>query len=352
MGQIAYPHQMGGHCGSGALRDLTEWAGLGWGVDIPDEGLVFALGGALDFMYVRSATLTPQAYLVGRGGALEDRYLNRIGARFRLQATDDADVGWGWVTGEIDAGRPVMVWADISELPYLRVRLSMSRHDIVITGYDDERQLASVVDNDRQTTQFVPYENLRRARSSTGFPVPTRHSTYLIDWPDSVPDLAAIAGPALGDSAACMRGESVEPPIIIAADADVTGSGLAGVQLFADDVRCWPELFDDDALGAALFGLGAFIEKAGTGGGIFRTLQSRGCATIAKLLGAGAVAEAAVAAADAARVWGAVAATATNTAAPLQDRCRAAADLAAGLPALEHRLADALDAAATSLLPR
>ena len=34
-----YPHRMGGHCGSGALRDLLEWAGLGWDGP-PGEGLV------------------------------------------------------------------------------------------------------------------------------------------------------------------------------------------------------------------------------------------------------------------------------------------------------------------------
>ncbi len=29
---VPYRHDMGGHCGSGgALRDLTEWAGIRWG---------------------------------------------------------------------------------------------------------------------------------------------------------------------------------------------------------------------------------------------------------------------------------------------------------------------------------
>ena len=42
---VPYRHDMGGHCGSGALRDLTEWAGIRWGDDTPDEGIVFALGG-------------------------------------------------------------------------------------------------------------------------------------------------------------------------------------------------------------------------------------------------------------------------------------------------------------------
>ncbi|WP_218876352.1 BtrH N-terminal domain-containing protein [Nocardioides marinisabuli] len=65
-----YPHRIGGHCGSGALRDLLEWAGLGWDGP-PSEGLVFALGGALGLSYVRSVGLFPPLYLVGRGGELE-----------------------------------------------------------------------------------------------------------------------------------------------------------------------------------------------------------------------------------------------------------------------------------------
>lgn len=27
---LDYPHRQAGHCGSGALRDLMEWEGLGW----------------------------------------------------------------------------------------------------------------------------------------------------------------------------------------------------------------------------------------------------------------------------------------------------------------------------------
>lgn len=340
---------MAGHCGSGALRDLTEWAELGWGSGVPSEGLVFALGGALDFSYVRSDRLWPQAYLVGRGGGLEENYLTRIGAGFCVRSTDDPVAGWSWVTDEIDAGRPVMVWADISELPYLRVRLSMSRHDIVITGYDDDRQLAYVVDNDRDTTQTVPYDNLRRARSSTGFPVATRHTTYLIDWPQSVPELAAIAGPALAASAALMRAAAAGPPTINVDDAELAAAGLAGVQIFADDLRCWTTLLDDDALAAALFGLGAFIEKAGTGGGLFRALQAQGCQDIADLLGDEAASAAATAARDAADLWSAVAAKAMDTAAPLRQRSIAVAGLAEMLPEAEHRLIDALDHAAQSL---
>lgn len=225
----------------------------------------------------------------------------------------------------------------------------MSRHDIVIVGYDDARQLAHVVDNDRDTTQTVGYGNLRRARCSTGFPMPTRHTTYLIDWPRHVPELAAIAGPALAASAASMRGVAAGPPLLNFDDADLAGVGLPGVRVFADDVRCWPDYFDDDALNEALFGLGAFIEKAGTGGGLFRRLQAHGGQHIAELLDNDAVATAAAAARGAADLWTAVAEKAVDNTLSVRDRCAAAADLAAGLPEAERCLADALDHAARSL---
>jgi len=288
-------------------------------------------------------------YLVGRGSDLEQDYLSRVGAKFVVRSTDDPDVGWAFVTDEIDKGRPVMVWADIGELPYLRVRLHMSRHDIVITGYDDEQRVAYVVDNDRETTQTVAYDDLRRARSSVGFPTPTRHTTYHVDWPERVPDLGPIAAAALAASAAFMRGGAVGAPLLRSEAAEVESSGLKGVQDFADDVGHWPTLFDDDALTAALFGLGAFIEKAGTGGGLFRTLQADGCQNIADLLDDAATAEAAAAARHASKAWSTLAAAATDAGTSLRSRSLAAAKVAATIPDAETRLVEALETASRSV---
>ncbi|BAE46182.1 putative transposase (plasmid) [Rhodococcus erythropolis PR4] len=68
--------------------------------------------------------------------------------RTRFLTTDDPEEGWSWVRDEIDSGRPSLVWGDIAELPYLKVQMKMSRHDIVVIGYDEEAGVAFVVDND------------------------------------------------------------------------------------------------------------------------------------------------------------------------------------------------------------
>src|SRR3546814_20140637 len=90
-----YPHRIGGHCGSGALRDLLEWAGLGWDGP-PSEGLVFALGGALGLSYVRPVGLFPPLYLVARGGELELDIHLRLGPPTSPRVPYDTPEGGSW----------------------------------------------------------------------------------------------------------------------------------------------------------------------------------------------------------------------------------------------------------------
>jgi hypothetical protein len=345
---LDYPHRTAGHCGSGALRDLLDWAGLGWDGP-PDEGLVFGLGGALAFSYLRVPGLTPPVYLVGRGGDLEVDLLRRLGAHVDLRQTDDPVQGWDWVREELDAGRPVMVWADIAELPYLRVRLRMSRHDVVLIGYDDEAEIAYIVDNDRDAVQEVPYDALRRARASTSFPTPTRHATFVVQWPAALPELSLVAAEAFDASVASM---STGGAALVDAGSlppgSAAGTGLDGVRAFAEDITRWPDRLAPQEHDAALRALPAFIEKAGTGGGLFRSLQAQCCADVAERTADRACAEAADAFRRCASAWSAVGVAAI---AEIDGELRAGlvAGAAAVLPALEAEAVAALRVAAESL---
>ena len=341
-----YPHRMGGHCGSGAMRDLLHWHGLGWNGP-PDEGLVFVLGGALGLSYLRSSELFPPLYLVGRGADFEVDLPARLGGLVQVLTTDDPEAGWSWVRDELDAGRPSLVWGDIAELPYLRVQLQMSRHDIVVIGYDEEKKLAFVVDNDRAEVQEVPFEALARARSSTAFPQPTRHCTYRITWPRSLPAIAEIAADAFSQSAANMRDPSAHS-IAEPTTAAVGAEGMEAVSLFAEDVANWAELPDNE-LEILLFSLGAFIEKAGTGGGLFRRLVADGCAEVARLTGDPATADLANEAAHCAQTWTDAARAAVKREADPRSRVDDVASIVGRLPELESRLVESLEAAATSL---
>lgn len=344
---LDYPHRSAGHCGSGALRDLLEWSRLGWDGP-PSEGLVFGLGGDLAFSYLCLPGLTPPIYLVGRGGDLEVDLLRRVGAQVELAQTDDPEQGWAWVREELDAGRPVMVWADIAELPYLRVRLQMTRHDIVLIGYDDGLQVAYVVDNDREDVQSVPYEALARARASTGFPVPTRHATFRVQWPSALPDLRGAAADAFAASAAGMHNGSAQFEVGAVPAGAVVGSGVSGVAVFAEDVARWPEVLDEASLEAAVRALPVFIDKAGTGGSLFRRLQAQCLSDVSALTGDAATRSASGVLAECAAAWAGLAKAAAGPD-NVRQRADGAAAAAARLPQLEARAVEALETAAESL---
>lgn len=344
-----YPHQLGGHCGSGALRDLLHWAGLTWdnlpGDGLPGEGLVFGLGGGLSFMYTRYPGLTPPMYLVGRNADMELDFCRRLNIDTRRQQTDDPTEAWSLVKSEIDAGRPVMVWCDIAELPYLRVRLSNTRHDVVIIGYDDAQGTVFIVDNDREEVQEVPMEAFRRAHGSNGFPGPNRFATYPMRFPEKLPDLLDCARDAAASAARVLAGEDA---LLFDVSTLPTGSlvtsGTEGVKTFADDIITWPYRLNPDELTAAVKSIPVFVEKAGTGGGMFRRLQASFCRDVAYATGDQAFAAAAEASQQSADAWSELGTIARAEPMDIQ----AISEAAHRLPELEQRMQVALETAGDS----
>ncbi|MEU7141097.1 BtrH N-terminal domain-containing protein [Nocardia sp. NPDC046473] len=338
-----YPHRRAGHCGSGALRDLIDWAGSGWDGP-PSEALVFGMGGGLGFQYFQIPGLMPPIYFVGRTADMELDLCARLGIETERKQTDDAELGWSWVADELDAGRPVMVWADILELPYLRVRLSNTRHDIVVIGYDTDADIAYVVDNDRDGFQAVPLPVLAKARNSSGFPDRNRHATYPMRFPDRLPDLLPVARDAAAAAVANLHG--TDQVSAGGSELHLPGGsgifGLAGVERFCGDIARWPVELDPNDLMIALHSIRVFVEKAGTGGGLFRRLQAGFCHEVAELTGDLAFRAAADAYDTCAQTWSRLAALATTE---TPDHGEIAL-CAAKLPAAEHRAVDALAAAA------
>ena len=276
--RLAFPHRRAGHCGSGALRDLLEFHGLDYGRGPLSEGAVFGLAGGLGFFYVEVPDIVPPIYLVGRTADLERDIASHLGIGLDLRRTEDPDEGWRWLRDELDAGRPTMVWADIAELEYLRVRMSNTRHDIVVVDYDEGEQVAFVADNDRDELQRCSLASLAAARGSSGFPGPNRHGTFFYDWPDRLRDPQAAVAVALDKAIENMRQEGDAPGGLQG------GPGLEGIDRFAALYPEWPERFGDQ-LDRALSGLRVFIVKAGTGGAMFRSLHATFLHDAAALVG-------------------------------------------------------------------
>ena len=263
-----FPHRKAGHCGSGAFRDLLEFHGLSWTGEPLSEAMAFGLGGGLGCFFYELPEMDPPLYLVGRSGGLERGVCEHLGIELDLRRTDDGATAWGWLREELDAGRPTMVNADIAELDYLRVKLSNTMHDIVVTGYDEDDGVALIADNDREEIQRCSLDSLARARGSQGFPGPSHHATWVMRFPDALPDPRAAVDAALRSSVANMT-TGAEALAGIG-----PGCGLDHVEALAESYATWPERYPGERLAKALGGLWVFIVKAGTGGAMFRSLQA------------------------------------------------------------------------------
>jgi len=158
------------------------------------------------------------------------------------------------------------------------VKLSNTMHDIVVTGYDEEAGVALIADNDREEIQRCALDSLARARGSQGFPGPSHHATWVMAFPERLPDPRTAVDRALRQAVANMRDEGE-------ALAGVgQGSGLDHIERLAASYGRWPDAFGD-RLPGALRGLWVFIVKAGTGGAMFRSLQAGFLRESADLLG-------------------------------------------------------------------
>lgn len=273
-----FPHRKAGHCGSGAFRDLLEFHGLSWTGEPMSEAMTFGLGGALACFFYEMPEMDPPMYLVGRSGALERGVCEQLGIDVDLRHTDDPGEAWEWLRDELDAGHPTMVNADIAELDYLRVKLSNTMHDIVITGYDEHAGVALVADNDRDEIQRCALDSLARARGSQGFPGPSHNQTWVMRFPEALPEPRTAIETAMRKAVTNMTEGA-------AALAGIgPGRGLDNIDALAESYRGWPERYGD-RLGVALGGLWVFIVKAGTGGAMFRSLHAGFLRESSELLG-------------------------------------------------------------------
>ena len=332
-GVSALHHRVADHAASGALRDLLEHHDLSYVREPLSEGAVFGLSGALDLSVRIASAAVPPIDLDGRAQSLELELCRHLGVEARWLATDDPGSGWEQLRAELDAGRPVLLRADVAELDYHHERRHDTRHAIVVAGCDVQAGVVWVLDRSFPEPQRCTLSSLAAARASRGWPEPARHGLLRLRPPDHLPDSRAAIGAALKRVVQSMRQplDTGHPHV---------RSGLAGIDALA---AAWPQLPQaaGSRLGQTLDGLRFRVRDGGTGGALYRSLQARFLHDAAALLESAQLGRAALVCDDLADAWrGFAAATEDEDAGRAH---RLAANWLERIHALEHRHVEAIE---------
>ncbi|WP_336317666.1 BtrH N-terminal domain-containing protein [Streptomyces lavendofoliae] len=240
------------HCETTALGVLLRHQGL----DL-SEPMLFGLGAGLSFVYWDSKNMG-FPFLGGRVRPfdLTRNLATRLGLELHVQETASPRRAWDHVTALIDTGRPVGLQLDSYYLDYFGSTVHFGGHIVAMYGYDDHN--AYLVDTDQQGGAVsTSLDSLARARAARG-PMTARHRSFALTVPGELPSPRERIVPAI---TAC-AGAFLDPPI--------ANLGHRGIEKAGKLVRTWLQRTDNpqrDLPQAALL-----MEKAGTGGALFRNL--------------------------------------------------------------------------------
>ncbi|MEV6937390.1 BtrH N-terminal domain-containing protein [Streptomyces sp. NPDC051132] len=240
------------HCETTALGVLLRHQG----VDL-SEPMLFGLGSGLSFIYWDGKNMD-FPFLGGRVKPfdLTSNLALRLGLELLTQETTSPRKAWDNVAALIDAGHPVGLQLDSYHLDYFGSRIHFGGHVVAMYGYDDRN--AYLVDTDQQGGAVsTSLTSLAQARAARG-PMTAKHRSFTLTAPKNLP----------------APHEQIVPAVTACADAflnpPIANLGYRGIEKAGKLVRTWLQRTDNpqrDLPQAALL-----MEKAGTGGALFRNL--------------------------------------------------------------------------------
>jgi len=252
------------HCETTALGVLLRHQGL----DL-SEPMLFGLGSGLSFIYWDSKNMD-FPFLGGRVKpfVLTTNLAAGLGLDLQVQETTSPRKAWESVAATLGTDRPVGLQLDSYYLDYFSAKVHFGGHVVAMYGYDDHD--AYLVDTDQQGGAVsTSLTSLAQARAARG-PMAAKHRSFTLTAPQNPPSPQDRIIPAITACADAF----LNPPI--------ANLGYRGIEKAGKLVRTWLQRTDNpqrDLPQAALL-----MERAGTGGALFRNLYRDFLAECAQLL--------------------------------------------------------------------
>lgn len=311
---------VGQHCETVATGCLLGAVGVQL-----SEPMLFGLGEGLGFIFINLSSL-PLPFVGGRTKpfALTTTLCSNLGVTCTAVETSSKPKAWSALERSLREGRPVGLQLDCYHLEYFTKPVHFAGHFVAAHGFDDENLM--LVDTAQQgTTQRASRQSVEAARFEKG-PMAAKARS----WTVTAPKAAKPSGEAMRKAVAKAIRSNARDYLSPA----FKGASFHGIRKLADSLPEWIGLAKEPAADLPLSAL--LMEKAGTGGALFRNFYRDFLREAREFLGAKpALTRARAAFADAATEWSAVAALIaaagrTAQAAPLVDaaaRCRRIADI-------------------------
>ncbi|MFC2161988.1 BtrH N-terminal domain-containing protein [Acidobacteriota bacterium] len=256
----------GCHCQTNSLAKIFHYNNCPL-----SEDMLLGLGAGMGFIYWSQKGIPP--FVGGRGNV--KTFFQDLGERtsvkIETKTTASEKKAESILLEKLRNKEPVMVYADMGFLPWFEMPddYHFGGHTFVICGYDgkdsiltsDMDQKASGIKKGYYHTMTL--EQLRKARNSPFKPFPPKNAYLEFDFSHYHPPENKDIYSSIHHTVDAM----LNPPI--------SNFGIKGIRRTAQEIKKWPDQYDDFELRMNLFTIYIFIEIGGTGGGCFRYMYSR-----------------------------------------------------------------------------
>ena len=242
----------GQHCETTATGTLLNQIGIQL-----SEQMLFGLGEGLGFIFWNMKTFD-FPFIGGRvkPDELTQNITRNLGLELKSVETSSRKKAWKNVSEMIDGGIPVGLKLDCFHLEYFSQPINFAGHYVAMYGYDDE--YAYLIDTVQQGSGVkTSLESLANARAEKG-PMSSRSLSYTIAAGDKKLDLKS----AVVQAASANATTYLAPPI--------SNLYFRGIEKTAKEVVKWFENSKD--IPGEFYMSAMLMEKAGTGGALFRNL--------------------------------------------------------------------------------
>ena len=243
---------IGQHCESTATGTLLNQLG----VEL-SEPMLFGLGEGLGFTLWNMKSMN-MPFIGGRikPDLLTQNITKNLGLKLEVKETSSKDKAWKSVKGLLDRGEAVGLKLDCYHLEYFTNPIHFAGHYVAIIGYDDKN--AFLVDTAQQGCEVSSsLESLEQARSEKGS-MSSKNLFYIIEKETEVLPIKTAVLTAIHNNAVTYLNPLIK---------NLT---YKGIYKASDEIIRW---FDTSKSIEEDFKMTAMLmEKAGTGGAIFRNL--------------------------------------------------------------------------------